>query len=120
MTTTAKQLHYFSPDGQYGGAEGLQIIDTTNFTDDSWDEISALPDRYRVQAAAAIAANGGELPDDIDELEDPGFDPEPGAIDKLRRLVHDMEADLHQELELTMTHAAYLIREAMGWTKEKE
>lgn len=47
-------MHYFSPDGNYGPAGGLEIIDTSDFTDDDWDEIEESFDEDRPETARKI------------------------------------------------------------------
>ena len=52
---------YFSPDGSYGDAAGLVVIDVSGFTEYDWEEIDQAQDGDRVRLAETIAAwrNGG-------------------------------------------------------------
>jgi hypothetical protein len=49
---------YFTNDGTYGSAnddEDIFIVDTSNFTDDDWDDIEECPDATRMALAKEIA-----------------------------------------------------------------
>lgn len=48
--------HYFTPDGEYGDADGLAIIDTSRFTRRDWDDISATSKDERLAAARMISS----------------------------------------------------------------
>ena len=48
--------HYFTPDGEYGDADGLAIIDTSRFTRRDWDDISATRKDERLAAARMISS----------------------------------------------------------------
>ena len=48
------QKHYFSPDGNYGSANDLMVIDTTNWTDKDWERIEECNDNDRLDIASII------------------------------------------------------------------
>jgi hypothetical protein len=52
--------HYFATDGSYGDAEGLVIIDTSDWTDDEWGLVEDAPDDQRAAIAASLAAHGSD------------------------------------------------------------
>ena len=114
-----RQLHYFSPDGQYGGIEGLQIIDTTKFTAQAWDGISSMPDRLRPGTARLVAASRGRWSDDYYELPSKAFETGPGQLEKLQQLIESMESEAARDLETTLHHAAQMIRNTLGWWENK-
>lgn len=45
---------YFATDGNYGPAQGLVIIDTSDFTDTDWEAIDIVPDSMRIEIAKRI------------------------------------------------------------------
>lgn len=47
--------HYFSPDGNFGDANGLIIVETTDWTDNDWVDLEEARDYERPQAAEAIS-----------------------------------------------------------------
>lgn len=49
-------LMYVSPDGNYGDADGLVLIDCTDWTDDDVIDMDAARDDVRPSQAAALAA----------------------------------------------------------------
>ena len=52
-----KQLHYFAADGNYGSADGLVIVDTSDWDDDDWAIIEyETPEWQRPTKAAAQTA----------------------------------------------------------------
>ncbi len=48
-------LHYFAEDGNYGDASNLEVLDTSNWTQDEWQEVEEASDSTRVYIAAYIA-----------------------------------------------------------------
>jgi hypothetical protein len=50
-----KQSSYFAPDGNYGDAEGLLLLDTTDWSEDDWLAIEEAGDFNRTQVAQDIA-----------------------------------------------------------------
>ncbi len=56
----SKQTHYFAPDGNYGDATGIVIVDTTHFTEGDWDTIAYSAEQYRVGAALEISRQHAE------------------------------------------------------------
>ena len=42
-----KQLHYFAADGNYGSADGLVLVDTSNWTEEQWQMIEDTSDSFR-------------------------------------------------------------------------
>lgn len=48
------QKHYFSADGNYGDAESLTVVDTSNWTNEDWDTIDETVDYQRVIVARQI------------------------------------------------------------------
>ena len=42
---------YFALDGSYGDAEGMVVIDTSNWTDEQWYDIETSSDSERVDVA---------------------------------------------------------------------
>jgi hypothetical protein len=54
---------YFAADGNCGSAEGLVIIDTSDWTESEWDVILSAPDEDRARIAREISslANDGQL-----------------------------------------------------------
>jgi len=52
-----KQLHYFATDGNYGSADGLVIVDTSDWDDDDWAIVEYhKPEWQRPTKAAAQTA----------------------------------------------------------------
>lgn len=51
-------LTYFAADGNYGDANGIVIIDTTNWTDADWDVLEQQTDNIRPRAAITISQRG--------------------------------------------------------------
>lgn len=47
--------HYFAADGNYGDAEALTIIDTTDWTPEEWEELENVHESDRAAMAASIA-----------------------------------------------------------------
>lgn len=50
--------HYFATDGSYGDAEGLVVVDTSDWTDDEWDLIADAPESLRASVAATLVERG--------------------------------------------------------------
>lgn len=46
--------HYFSPDGNYGTADGLVTVDTESWTEEDWQEIEDAGDSERADIAEKI------------------------------------------------------------------
>jgi hypothetical protein len=46
---------YFAADGSYGNAEGLIIVDTSDWTEEEWDIIDETTDSTRVSIAEQLA-----------------------------------------------------------------
>ena len=42
---------YFASDGNYGSAEDLLVIDTSQWTEEYWQLIDETPDNYRMMVA---------------------------------------------------------------------
>jgi hypothetical protein len=51
------QEHYFSQDGNYGDANSLNIIDTSDWTSEDWDLIDETSDYDRADVAREISDN---------------------------------------------------------------
>jgi hypothetical protein len=47
-------MHYFAKDGSYGDAEGLVLIDTTEWTAFEWDQVEDAHDTDRVAMAKQV------------------------------------------------------------------
>lgn len=52
---TERTVHYFAEDGNYGDANGLVIIETTDWTEKDWDMFEDHRDWERPKAAEKIA-----------------------------------------------------------------
>jgi hypothetical protein len=52
--------HYFATDGNYGNAENLIIIDTTDWTEDEWDIIDQSPENDRTKIAQQLSQGQNE------------------------------------------------------------
>jgi len=52
--------HYFATDGNYGNAENLVIIDTTDWTEDEWDIIDQSPENDRTKIAQQLSQGQNE------------------------------------------------------------
>lgn len=55
LLTPEKASTYFATDGSYGTAHNLEIIDTSEWTDEDWAEIENATDDTRADTASAIA-----------------------------------------------------------------
>jgi hypothetical protein len=51
----SKSLHYFTDDGTYGSVDGMEIIDTTDWTSEDWERIEEAGDSARLVEAQTIA-----------------------------------------------------------------
>jgi hypothetical protein len=50
-----KVLHYFAVDGNYGSADGIVIVDTSDWSEDDWEAIEMAGDSDRASVAYALA-----------------------------------------------------------------
>lgn len=48
-------LHYFAEDGSYGDASNLEVIDTSDWTEEEWEMVEEASDSNRSYVAAYIA-----------------------------------------------------------------
>jgi len=48
--------HYFSPDGNFGDAEGLVIVQTTAWTNEDWEELENVHESERWSKSEEIAS----------------------------------------------------------------
>jgi hypothetical protein len=65
------KLHYFAKDGNYGSAEGLVIIDTTDWTDDEWADIDFAIDANRPMIAHSLSTKDSVKPVSAEQLQLP-------------------------------------------------
>lgn len=65
------QLHYFAKDGNYGTAEGLVIIDTTDWSEDEWADIDFSIDANRPMIALSLSTKKSTKPVNVAQLELP-------------------------------------------------
>lgn len=49
-------ISYFATDGNCGSAEGLVVIDTSDWTESEWDIILDAPDEERARIAREISS----------------------------------------------------------------
>lgn len=49
-----RSLAYFAPDGNYGNAAGLTVMETTHWQEVDWDIIEAASDEHRPSVAKLI------------------------------------------------------------------
>lgn len=49
-------ISYFATDGNCGSAEGLVVIDTSDWTESEWDIILDAPDEERARIAQEISS----------------------------------------------------------------
>ena len=59
------RIHYFAEDGNYGSADGLVIVDTSDWTEDEWEIIDGALDCDRPIIARSLSKT------DPDQLELP-------------------------------------------------
>jgi hypothetical protein len=52
--TLSEGRHYFSPDGNYGSADDLVVIDTTNWEESDWERVENCTDSDRSVIARII------------------------------------------------------------------
>lgn len=64
-------LHYFAKDGSFGSAEGLVIIDTSDWTDDEWADIDFAIDANRPLIALSLSSAQSDKSVSPDQLELP-------------------------------------------------
>ena len=50
-----RQVSYFAPDGSYGDARGMVVIDTTDWSDEMWETIEETSDHQLVEVAEELA-----------------------------------------------------------------
>lgn len=55
LLTPERASTYFATDGSYGSAHNLEIIDTSEWTDEDWAEVENATDDTRADTASAIA-----------------------------------------------------------------
>lgn len=48
-------MHYFATDGNYGDSAGMVLLDTSDWTDEQWDEIEEASDYDRVNVAIKLS-----------------------------------------------------------------
>jgi len=51
----SSELTYFASDGSYGDAEGISVIDTSDWTETDWSHVTVESDHNRVFIARMIA-----------------------------------------------------------------
>jgi hypothetical protein len=66
---TEMTKHYFAVDGNFGNAEGLVTIDTSDWTEDEWFAIDDASDSDRIRVALELA----EAHDEEIQPKLPGF-----------------------------------------------
>ena len=49
-----QNVAYFASDGSYGDADGIVLIDTSNWTEREWEEIDGMTDSERYDFALAL------------------------------------------------------------------
>lgn len=49
-------LHYFAADGNFGNADELLVVDTSDWTDEDWERIEEAYDFQKPYVASAIRA----------------------------------------------------------------
>ncbi len=49
-------LSYFAKDGSFGDADGILIIDTSEWSDEDWENVSEVTDEARATAAVVAAS----------------------------------------------------------------
>ena len=54
-STLQRSLTYFAPDGNYGDASGLTVIETTHWSEVDWDIMESASDSDRPEVAKVIA-----------------------------------------------------------------
>lgn len=64
-----RTLHYFSPDGNYGDAEGMYVLETTYWREVDWQILEAASDENRANVARLITETY-ENPEPLAELYD--------------------------------------------------
>ena len=56
-------MHYFASDGSYRDAEGIIVVDTTDWTEDEWSLINDAPDSERAAVAAQLEREHYDQPE---------------------------------------------------------
>lgn len=64
-------IHYFAADGNYGDATNLVIVDTSDWTEDEWADISFAIDANRPLIALSLSTNSNVKDPNQLELEFP-------------------------------------------------
>ena len=91
---------YFSTDGSFGDAQDLEIIDTSDWTGEEWDEVQNEMDCFRLATALAITRSKKNKPepeatdlatinlvlDKIEEMRDSGVFHDPTLNELKQRL----------------------------------
>jgi len=52
-------IHYFAADGNYGNARQLVVVDTSDWTEDEWEDVDNAPDSER--GSIALQLSGGKM-----------------------------------------------------------
>lgn len=60
-----KVLHYFALDGNYGNADGIVIVDTSDWSEDDWSAIEMAGDSDRASVAYALAKSDEKQREEI-------------------------------------------------------
>lgn len=58
-------MHYFAVDGSFGSADGIIVVDTSDFTGADWDEVEDASDAERVDVVKRIVAAKSGNPDQL-------------------------------------------------------
>lgn len=64
-----RSLHYFAPDGNYGSASGMLVLETTFWREVDWEILESASDDQRANVARLITESY-EKPEDISVLYD--------------------------------------------------
>jgi hypothetical protein len=65
------KLHYFAKDGNFGSAEELVIVDTTDWSDDEWADIDFAIDANRPMIALSLSTKKNAKTVNPEQLELP-------------------------------------------------
>lgn len=65
--TPERSLGYFAPDGNYGDAAGMMVLETTYWREIDWTILESASDNQRVNVARLITESY-ENPEEMDEL----------------------------------------------------
>ena len=52
-------IHYFAADGHYGNARQLVVVDTSDWTEDEWEDVDNAPEGER--GSIALQLSGGKM-----------------------------------------------------------